>query len=83
MNLEWKKTALADLEKLEKPVQDHIIRRVLKAAENTDHYLERLVDLPFYKLRCGDWRVFIEWKQPENHLAVLRVLHRKNAYDRL
>ena len=31
-----------------------------------------------YRLRHGDWRVLFEI---ENGIIVLRVLHRRNAYD--
>jgi len=79
MSIQWKESALRDLESLHKTFQKAIMRRLELAEKTPQHYLERLVDRPYYKLRAGDYRVFLDWQKP-NYLTVLRIFHRKVAY---
>ncbi len=81
MSIEWKEPALRDLASLHRTYHIAVVKRVEVAEGNPSHYLERLVDRPYFKLRVGDYRVFIEWMKPKR-IIVLRILHRKKAYKR-
>ncbi|MDP2717695.1 MAG: type II toxin-antitoxin system RelE/ParE family toxin, partial [Candidatus Micrarchaeota archaeon] len=76
------KSALADLKKLDASIADRIIKKAETAEKMPEHFLERLVGVPYFKLRCGDYRLFVDWDKKKEKLGVLRVLHRKNAYDK-
>ncbi|MEW6329737.1 MAG: type II toxin-antitoxin system RelE/ParE family toxin [Candidatus Micrarchaeota archaeon] len=79
MSVEWKESALRDLKSLHKTFQKAVVQKLERAEQSPQYYLERLVDRPYYKLRVGDYRVFLDWQKP-NRLAVLRIFHRKVAY---
>jgi len=72
--------ALEWLKKADGPVSDAIVRKLESARENPHHYFERLVELPYYKLRVGDWRVIADLQEKIRIIAVLRIGHRKKVY---
>jgi mRNA interferase RelE/StbE len=43
------------------------------------HYLSRLTDSPYYRLRVGDYRVIIDWDKDRDELFVRDIRH--GAYD--
>jgi mRNA interferase RelE/StbE len=75
-------TRAADwLDDAEPDVREQIISRLDQAVEFPDHFLTRLTGRPFYKLRAGDYRCIIDWRQDDSVLLVREIGHRRSIYD--
>jgi mRNA interferase RelE/StbE len=60
------------------------IRKKLRSIEDfPEHYLKRLSDSPYYRLRVGDYRAIIDWRRDEDPevLFVREIDKRPNIYD--
>lgn len=44
------------------------------------HFVKRLVGLPYYRLRVGDYRMILDIKEDKLTILILEVGHRKNIY---
>jgi mRNA interferase RelE/StbE len=64
-------------------VRERIMKKLRSIEDFPDHYLKRLSDSPYYRLRIGDYRVIIDWQRDENPdvLFVRDIGHRRNIYD--
>jgi mRNA interferase RelE/StbE len=74
--------ALKTLEKLENNVQERIIsalERLRIRPESCD--IKRLVGMPGYRLRVGDYRIIFDIDKNELKILILKIGHRKNIYD--
>lgn len=71
---EWLQDAEAD-------VRDRITKKLYEIEDFPGHYLKRLRDSPYYRLRVGDYRVIIDWDQSASELFVREIGHRRNVYD--
>mgnify|MGYP001563746098 FL=1 len=74
--------ALKSLEKFDKPMQERVIialERLRIRPESCD--IKRLVGIPGYRFRVGDYRVIFDIEQEKLHILVLKIGHRKNIYD--
>ncbi len=58
-------TAIDQLEQIEDDTSERIRSKLEEVESWPEHYLERLQGHPFYKLRVGDYRVIVDWKQAE------------------
>jgi len=76
-------TAEKDLDSFDKKTCSIMLKKLLKVAENPQHFLERLSGYTLYKLRCGDYRAVIRVDTAKNILQVVMVDHRENIYKRL
>lgn len=67
----------------EPDVRDRIMKKLRSIEDFPDHYLKRLSGSPYYRLRVGDYRVIIDWRQDEDPetLFVRDIEHRQNVYD--
>jgi mRNA interferase RelE/StbE len=81
--VEYSQQAVEQLESLEDEVAQRIVRKLDDVVWKPDHYLLRLTDSPYYRLRVGDYRVVIDWRRDEDPdvLFVRDVGHRRNIYD--
>ena len=81
----WTKTAVKDLEKLEKRVVERIIERVEEALPNPFRYFKKLrtPSSPLYSLRVGDYRVIALIDHNRRIVVILAVEHRSRAYKRI
>ena len=83
--IDWTRQARTDLRKISKQDSDRIERAVERFAVSGHGDIERLKGFgrPFYRLRVGDWRVRYRYEEAgleERGIAVVRVLHRREAY---
>jgi mRNA interferase RelE/StbE len=78
----WTPRALKDLEKLDRPVQERLLKSIERFAETGSGDAIRLVDIhpPEWRLRAGDWRVRFQQDPAEGVLWILRILPRDKAY---
>ena len=57
-----------------------IITKIDEVGENPKRYAERLVNVDAYKIRAGDYRIFVGINYNPNKLKVMAVKHRREAY---
>jgi len=63
--------------------REQVLSRVERASDFPDHFLTRLTNSRYYKLRAGDYRAIIDWRREEtpNIIFVRTIGHRRNVYD--
>jgi len=76
------KKAIHDLNKLETKVKDRIWNKLQECKEDPFRFFEKLVEMPGFKLRIGDWRVIADIIREKEAIIVLKVGHRKNIYEK-
>ncbi len=81
-NIEYTQRAKKDIKKLEKNIQIRIINSLEKIKIRPEHYIERLVGLPYYKLRIGDYRAILAVKNQDLVVLIIEVKNRKNVYKK-
>lgn len=74
-------TAKRQLSRLEKGIQERIIRTLERIRIRPEDFLVKLVGYPAYKLRVGDYRVIIDLERDKLFILVLKVGHRRNIYQ--
>ena len=73
-------TALRQLKKLERAVQERIIAAIERIKIRPEDFVRRLVGEPYYRLRIGDYRAIVGIKGRELIILVVYVGHRKQIY---
>ena len=82
-SVEWDPKAREFLRKLPKHVSSFIFNKVDKEIIlNVERYLESLVKREEKKIRCGDYRLFVDYNKNNDYLIIHSIRHRKNAYKR-
>ncbi|MDE1856637.1 MAG: type II toxin-antitoxin system RelE/ParE family toxin [Candidatus Micrarchaeota archaeon] len=82
-NVIWSEQSKQNLKHLDAGTRDRIISRVEAAKENPYAYAKRLVGVPLYSLRVGDYRIILDIKNKEMLVFVVRVGHRSKVYYKL
>ena len=78
----FEKKTLHDLNKLETKVKNRIWNKLQEGKEDPFRFFEKLVEMPGFKLRIGNWRVIADIIREKEAIIVLKVGHRKNIYDK-
>lgn len=78
----WELNSSEELGKLPLDISKRIIDRLDKAAENPEHFIEKLKDMPEFKIRAGDYRVILLLDRSNKKIKIQAVGHRKNIYKR-
>lgn len=73
-------TALQQLKKLEKDIQERIIRTLERIRIRPEAYIIKLVGDPGYKLRAGDYRIILDIDKNKLLILVIKIGHRKKVY---
>ena len=80
--VEWSERSKRDLQGLE----GQLIKRITDKVEGIKgipcHFLGRLTDSSEWKLRVGDYRIFIDIDESKKKLGILHIEHRKKAYKK-
>lgn len=76
----WSEPAARQLGKLDRSVAKRIVDSVQKLETDPYRLLRRLVGVPYYRLRVGDFRVIIEVVEDRLLVLVLKVGHRSKIY---
>ena len=81
--VEYSQQAVERLDGLEREIAERIVSKLDDVVWKLDHYLKRLSDSPYYRLRVGDYRMIIDWQRNEDTdvLFVRDIGHRSNIYD--
>ena len=75
-------SASKQLEKLEHNIKERIVvalERLRIRPESCD--IKKLVGMPGYRFRVGNYRVIFDMKKDKLIILVLQIGHRKNIYD--
>ena len=78
----WRQKAYTQLQKLPHIIANRIVEKIEHIKGFPEHFLERLEDTDFFKLRVGKYRVLIDWKKEENLLDILYIEKRSKIYER-
>ena len=78
----WSESASKELKKLDRTVAKRIFTKVSQLHENPYNNITKLVDLPYYRLRVGDFRIILDINNNILQVLVLKVGHRKNIYKK-
>jgi len=76
-------SALRQLERLEKQIQERIIRTLERIRIRPGDYVQKLVGDPGYKIRAGDYRIIVDVDHEQLCILVIKVGHRKKVYDKI
>lgn len=83
-SVEWDPNARKFLKKLPKDVSRRIFTKIDAEVKNdVERFLERVVQTKGYKIRVGDYRLFVDYNRDSDHLIIRAVEHRSRAYKRL
>jgi mRNA interferase RelE/StbE len=75
--------ASKQLKKLEKNNQERIIIALERIRIRPETHVTKLIGDPGYKLRVGNYRVFLDIKKEKLIVLVLLIGHRKNIYEKI
>jgi len=79
----WDPKARDFLRKLPKDISQRIFKKIdSEIKENPGRYLKSLVDRKEYKIRIGDYRLFVDYDKSKNQLIICSIRHRKDAYKK-
>ncbi|CDX03471.1 Plasmid stabilisation system protein [Desulfitobacterium hafniense] len=82
MNIVITTRAKKDLEGLDKDTRNRIYLALEHLVTGQRVDIKKLKGSEYYRIRVGDYRVVIEISKQTVTLYALRVLHRREAYDR-
>lgn len=74
--------AQKQLEKLECPVQERILKTLERIRIRPHSFVKKLVGESAYRLRVGDYRVIMDIQNQTLTILVIKIGHRKNIYDK-
>ena len=72
--------AKKQLLKLEKKTIEIILKKIYTIKENPLHYIERLKEIPNWKLRIGDYRAMMSINTGKKKIFIEKIGHRKEIY---
>ena len=75
-------TSRKQFRKLEKDVQERIIKALERIRIRPEAHVKKLVGDPSYRLRVGEYRVIIEIEKDDLIILVIKIGHRKNIYKK-
>ena len=80
--LVFTRKALTQLEKTDRHARGRIIRTLERIRVRPQRYVKKLVGLPYYRVRSGDYRIIVDIRENVLIILVLEVGHRKKIYKR-
>lgn len=77
----WDPKAREFLRKLPKNIAKRIYIKVDKEVkQNVTRFLETLVNIGGYKIRVGEYRLFVDYYKDDDLLVIRTIRHRRDAY---
>jgi len=74
--------ALKDLDGLQKPDAQRIMKKLEQASIDPARYFQKLVGEQEWRLRAGDYRVLALLLYDQKALFISKIGHRKNIYEK-
>ncbi len=78
--MEFSELAAAKFRKLDRPVREHIAKKLHDVAGDPRRHLTRLASVDAYRLRVGDYRVIVDVDWEREIVHVLTLGHRSTVY---
>lgn len=78
--VEYSERAVDQLEALDREAAERIVSKFDETSNFPGHFLKRLRNSPYYRLRVGDYRAEIDWRTDDDVLFVRRIGHRDGFY---
>jgi len=75
------KKAFNQLKKLDKTMQERILKALERIRIRPEKYVQKLVGSSEFRLRVGDYRLILDIDKEKIQILVLKIGHRKNIYD--
>ncbi len=79
----WSETASKVMGKLPRSTAARIHAALDRIRVRPEAYVTRLVGIPGYKFRVGDYRLILDIERQRLVIWVLKVGHRKDIYERI
>ncbi len=80
--IEWELNSSYELDKLPRDISKRILDKLDQIKENPERFIERLKDMPEFKIRVGDYRIILLWDKLNKKIKIQAVGHRKNIYKK-
>jgi len=78
----YSQTALKQLEKLEKNIQQRILTALERLRIRPESYnIKKLVGMSGFRFRAGGYRIIFEIEKEKLHILILQIGHRKDIYE--
>lgn len=68
------------LRKLDDINRKRILKKLKEIDENPKRYMFTLINKSNFKIRVGNYRLFVDYYEKDNKLIIRSIKHRKNAY---
>ena len=81
--ISWDPNAIKDLDKFPKEIKQRILNKVDESEADPLRFAERIVDVGGYKIRVGDYRIFVSISYNPDKVRIMAIRHRRNAYQRM
>jgi mRNA interferase RelE/StbE len=81
-SIKFSDKALKFFEKLDKNIQDRIGSVLERIKIRPEDFIDKLVGEQGYKLRVGDYRIFLDIYQEDLVILLIEIGHRKNVYKK-
>ena len=78
--IEFSKSAVKQLFKLEKNIQKRIISTLERIRVRPYPHVKKLVGSPYFRLRAGEYRVILDIQENKLLIFVIEIGHRKDIY---
>ena len=79
-SIEFTPVAEKQFNKFPKTLQQRVINALERIRIRPEAYIEKLVGIPGYKFRVGDYRVIMDLENDRLLILVIKIGHRKNVY---
>ena len=76
-------TSRNQFKKLEKDIQDRIIKALERIRIRPEAHIKKLVGDPGYRLRVGEYRIILDIEKEKLIILVIKIGHRKNIYKKV
>ena len=80
--LVYSRESINNLKKLNKEIRKRIISGLERIRIRPHNNIKKLVGVPYFALRVGDYRIILDIKNNELKIFVIEVGHRKNIYKK-
>ena len=76
-------TSRKQFKKLEKDIQERIIKALERIRIRPEAHIKKLVGDPGYRLRVGEYRIILDIEKEKLIILAIKIGHRKNIYKKL
>lgn len=78
--IEFSKIAEKQFYKLETDIQARVTSTLERIRIRPYPYVKRLVGIPYFSLRAGDYRIILDIRSDKLVILVIEIGHRRNIY---